>query len=313
MDTDLHPMFAKPAKAEAPSVHQEESTPTVPSDKHALALSHLEVAGPFGLTYPELGEKENWGHGQVSSILSNLHRDGLAVRLYEKRQSRCSVYVLPKYAEGRKGAEFKGNKASQAIKDASLKDQRILELEKELEVWKTRNNSTSHGDLALQSEVDRLKATNELLSKALREADEKRVEDVALVDDMNAKINQYDHLFAGYGIEMYETDQILGKVLGYPEAFPHVSEIDDGSVVTGEHTLPSLAAEAADKIVELRNLLKTKEEIPAPKIPTINPEEAQFLDKVKRAIHGKPDTAVQPTRAGSLRSLVGLVERMPRA
>lgn len=48
--------------------------------------------------------------------------------------------------------------------------------------------------------------------------------------------------------EAKEVDQILGKALGYPPYFPDVSQVDDGSVCTGEHTLVSLAEEAAARI-----------------------------------------------------------------
>lgn len=48
--------------------------------------------------------------------------------------------------------------------------------------------------------------------------------------------------------ERDEIDQILGKALGYPECFPEVSNIDDTRVCTGEHTVVTLAMEAADRI-----------------------------------------------------------------
>lgn len=49
-----------------------------------------------------------------------------------------------------------------------------------------------------------------------------------------------------------EVEQTLGKALGYPPAFPDVSEIDDGSVVVGDHVPETLAKEAAKLIESLR-------------------------------------------------------------
>lgn len=50
--------------------------------------------------------------------------------------------------------------------------------------------------------------------------------------------------------EAYEVGQILGKAMGFPEGYPAVNPVDDGSVVTGEHTVVSLAMAAADRIAK---------------------------------------------------------------
>jgi hypothetical protein len=121
---------------------------------------------------------------------------------------------------------------------------------------------------------------------------------------------------AGLAKELHQVDQILGKALGYPEGYPEVNDTDDGSVVTGEHTVVSLSMEAEKKICDLRSALGIERAAAAesrPVIPTVTADEAAVVDKVKKAIKGKPDSAVQPTRAGTLNGLIHLIERMPRS
>ncbi len=50
----------------------------------------------------------------------------------------------------------------------------------------------------------------------------------------------------------HDVEQALGKVLDYPELYPHVSKIDDGSVCVGDHVPATIAAEAANKIKDLK-------------------------------------------------------------
>lgn len=49
-----------------------------------------------------------------------------------------------------------------------------------------------------------------------------------------------------------EIEQTLGKALGYPELYPHASDVNDGAVCVGDHVPETLAAEAAKKIAELK-------------------------------------------------------------
>ncbi len=61
--------------------------------------------------------------------------------------------------------------------------------------------------------------------------------------------------------EMNEIEQVLAKVLGYPEAYPHVSEMDDGAVVVAPELPIDVANKAADRIRELEveyDMLKSK-------------------------------------------------------
>jgi len=225
-----------------------------------------------------------------------MHRDGLAVRLAQKRDgTHSSVYVLPEFVEGRHVAKYRGSKASEALRVQPEHEARIKELETELNWFREKNAADEDEKGKLAAEVQRLDGEN-----------------VALHEENEAWQRRFQSALS----EAYEADQALGKALGYPEAYPAVSPVDDGSVVTGEHTLPSLAAEAAKKIQSLRETLETEREAAKaarPVIPTLNADEAAFVAKVSKAVQSKPDTAVQPTRAGTLKTLVTLIEKMPRA
>jgi hypothetical protein len=78
------------------------------SIKQRISLFRVRTQESRGLTWRELGEIENWHAGQSSGMLSVLHKEGLIVRLTEKR-SRCSVYVSPEYVNGREFQERKVN------------------------------------------------------------------------------------------------------------------------------------------------------------------------------------------------------------
>ena len=49
-----------------------------------------------------------------------------------------------------------------------------------------------------------------------------------------------------------EIEQTLGKALGYPELYPDVSQIDNGTVCVGDNVPETLAQEAAGRIQWLR-------------------------------------------------------------
>jgi hypothetical protein len=307
------------------------------SDMHRIAIEHLRVAGPFGLTWAELGEKEGWHHGRVTSVLSNLHRDGTATRLAGKQpgrgEGRSSVYVLPEFVEGRKTAVYRGSKASAAIKAEPEHLARIAGLEKELALFKNKVDDS----VALRAELDQTKAElqaavarSDQASDALREEKfnhERTVGELRKADEVNVQLavemENLRRIRDAMGREYYEVDQILGKALGFPEAYPDVSDVNDGSVVTGEHIVVSLAGAAAEKITEtarenaaLRELNVTLKDIAdnaRPSVPTLNAEEAQFLDRAEKMVQGRIDTAQMPVRAGSVRTLVSLAKRLPRA
>lgn len=50
----------------------------------------------------------------------------------------------------------------------------------------------------------------------------------------------------------HEVEQILGQALGFPPAYPDVSPVDNGEVVTGPCTVEILAEMAAEKITALK-------------------------------------------------------------
>jgi hypothetical protein len=71
-------------------------------------LATLEEAGPAGMTALEL--RNSWGEtnpNKVSPACTVLHKEGLIVRLQERR-GRHHVYVLPEYVDGRAEEPFVG-------------------------------------------------------------------------------------------------------------------------------------------------------------------------------------------------------------
>lgn len=60
----------------------------------------LWAAGKYGATWKEIADETGWHHGQASGALSNLHKVGRISRL-SARRSRCKVYVLPEFVNGR--------------------------------------------------------------------------------------------------------------------------------------------------------------------------------------------------------------------
>lgn len=65
------------------------------ADGHPVGREH-------GITVKELRNFTGWHHGQASSTLSTLHKEGLLARTSERRD-RCKVYVAPEYLNGRVG------------------------------------------------------------------------------------------------------------------------------------------------------------------------------------------------------------------
>lgn len=64
------------------------------------ALESLSWRGSDGVTWRELADEYGWHHGTASGVLSVLHKEGVIARLSISR-SRCKVYVLPDYVDGR--------------------------------------------------------------------------------------------------------------------------------------------------------------------------------------------------------------------
>lgn len=86
------------------------------SHRQRQTLASLNTAGVRGLTWRELGAEQGWHHGQSSSTLSVLHKDGRIARLVERRD-RCHVYVLLGYV-GERDTQPHGRQAPE--RDGSL-------------------------------------------------------------------------------------------------------------------------------------------------------------------------------------------------
>lgn len=70
------------------------------SDFQRDMLAFVQSEGSHGVTDDEAQGYFNKGHGTTSSALSTLHKQGYITRLKEKR-GRFTVYVMPKFVEGR--------------------------------------------------------------------------------------------------------------------------------------------------------------------------------------------------------------------
>jgi hypothetical protein len=73
---------------------KEEAADGTVGQRQQKVLSLLSFYGPLGLTVAKLRSLTGWHHGQASSVLSTLHKEGVIARLEEKN-NRCHVYVLP--------------------------------------------------------------------------------------------------------------------------------------------------------------------------------------------------------------------------
>lgn len=69
-------------------------------------LDILRERSVFGVTWKELSDKTGWHHGSASGVLSVLHKEGLIVRL-KQRRNKCAIYMLAVFANGYERAEYK--------------------------------------------------------------------------------------------------------------------------------------------------------------------------------------------------------------
>lgn len=63
-------------------------------------LELLTESGEEGYTYWEISRITGKGHGSVSGVLSDLHKEGIATRLVQERDD-CGIYVRVENAAGR--------------------------------------------------------------------------------------------------------------------------------------------------------------------------------------------------------------------
>lgn len=95
------------------------------------ALQYLLEAGRQGLTYTELNVLLGCRTQTGAAVLSILHKEGLVTRL-SARRSRCQIYVLPEYVEGREQVPHRPH--SNRAKVEALQA-RVAELEAQLAEW----------------------------------------------------------------------------------------------------------------------------------------------------------------------------------
>lgn len=93
------------------------------SERQRRVVVMLARAGATGLTVKEVRHDTGWHHGQASSMLSVLHKEGVIQRLSATRD-RCKVYVLPEWLEGREIEPPGRTRGSQTVIDAER--ERIL-------------------------------------------------------------------------------------------------------------------------------------------------------------------------------------------
>jgi hypothetical protein len=75
--------------------------------RQEATLKYLALMEGTGATYKELGSVLGLHHGQISSVLTNLHKAGLVTRL-KARRLKCEIYTLPNFATG-ETAPYKSN------------------------------------------------------------------------------------------------------------------------------------------------------------------------------------------------------------
>lgn len=90
------------------AVREDQGGVTAQRQRDTLAL--VSSMGTYGMTVLDLRETTGWHHGQASSALSVLHKEGRLDRLAERRD-RCQVYVLPEFTEGRETVAHKRNRS----------------------------------------------------------------------------------------------------------------------------------------------------------------------------------------------------------
>ena len=77
------------------------------ANRQTLTLRVLWEESKYdGITWSELTDRTGWHHGSSSGVLSVLHKEGLIVRLKERR-NKCAVYVAPVFVNGRERSERK--------------------------------------------------------------------------------------------------------------------------------------------------------------------------------------------------------------
>lgn len=72
----------------------------VTAQRQLQALRLMREAQSEGVTWRDVADALGLHHGSASSVLSNLHKEGVVARVTTTRD-RCKVYVLPEFVNGR--------------------------------------------------------------------------------------------------------------------------------------------------------------------------------------------------------------------
>lgn len=107
---------------------EDEAESGLASARLSFALDLVSRAGPFGLTWNELGALADWHHGKASGVLSNLHKMGSIARLHDRR-GRCKIYVTPENVLGRLTERHGRQASSRAVRVDLTAQQRAALLE----------------------------------------------------------------------------------------------------------------------------------------------------------------------------------------
>ena len=77
------------------------------ANRQTLTLRIIwEEAKYEGITWKELSDRTGWHHGSASGVLSVLHKEGLIVRLKDRR-GKCAIYISPAHVNGRERSAYK--------------------------------------------------------------------------------------------------------------------------------------------------------------------------------------------------------------
>lgn len=74
--------------------------------RRELALTVVQAHGANGVIVAEAMEFLMVGHGEATTTLAALHRDGLVARLRDRRRKQ-EIYVVPEYVNGRRESPYK--------------------------------------------------------------------------------------------------------------------------------------------------------------------------------------------------------------
>lgn len=132
------------AAAQSPSRERaiRESSDGTLSKRMADVLALAATQGTVGITFRDIDRALGTHHGQSSSALSNLHKQGQLFRLTEYRREKCSVYIHPVFADRFSPQEYTRQPSETAAerrkKEAQQNERLIKELMDEIDHLKRR-------------------------------------------------------------------------------------------------------------------------------------------------------------------------------